>query len=651
MDACIEQSERDKDTDKQEKRERIKNPDTTGRYDRGNSGVDADLVFENLEQTDLANHENHHRIAKDTSNSQEVSLESSPPVEEHWLSSTVNRIKRSINNFLSSKSKSKHNNRTKRKSHRVPRQHSLGSQEEAEEDYDDEEAEEDNEYNEEGENGEDENPYEDNEDDNEYDQPEPERGDDGLADNVDEDFNVVNATEPTYTVHTTEEIVKQDTPEFTVDRDGFDLFRPETSSNHSTPDSNNKTRLGYDDEDNLITSGEGSSDGSIPLPIPEALHPIYCRISFTVSEPYVETFADRNSFKYRDVSEELVREIDKLYLDTPGTQFATVIKIEKREADAFTSKVTVDLSSQDYNNNQVLKDVLYKHIESQHRLGSITVLPEDFHFRVFEAGPNAMCDQLLCISGECIPSEARCNGRKECADGSDELGCDIEGSSSTTTTTTTVEPPIEAELGSGEVPEVEGRLIPSQCRADDVVQCTDGSRVICADQICDGIKDCEDGADEQNCPTHDCAEGEVMCDVSRCIPQSKICDGETDCDDHSDESNCVACAATEISCDNKCFPSSKRCDGTPDCRDGSDERNCPGFAPEIITLDSLFSSLLTVAKKPAMESNFTGPFTPSRKNGYLGNDKATDKINVFKEKEIAGLSGGRYYSGAKRNQC
>jgi hypothetical protein len=39
------------------------------------------------------------------------------------------------------------------------------------------------------------------------------------------------------------------------------------------------------------------------------------------------------------------------------------------------------------------------------------------------AGPNAMCDQLLCISGECIPSEARCNGRKECADGSDELGC------------------------------------------------------------------------------------------------------------------------------------------------------------------------------------------------------------------------------------
>jgi hypothetical protein len=94
--------------------------------------------------------------------------------------------------------------------------------------------------------------------------------------------------------------------------------------------------------------------------------------------------------------------------------------------------------------------------------------------------------------------------------------------------------------------------------------------------------------DTMYCLLTDCAEGEVMCDVSRCIPQSKICDGETDCDDHSDESNCVACAATEISCDNKCFPSSKRCDGTPDCRDGSDERNCPGKSQINVHLVGLF---------------------------------------------------------------
>jgi hypothetical protein len=45
MDACIEQSKRDKDTYKQEKRERIKNPDTAGRYDRGNSGVPAEREY------------------------------------------------------------------------------------------------------------------------------------------------------------------------------------------------------------------------------------------------------------------------------------------------------------------------------------------------------------------------------------------------------------------------------------------------------------------------------------------------------------------------------------------------------------------------------------------------------------------------------
>lgn len=103
--------------------------------------VDSDLVFENLEQTDLTNHENHHRIARDSTNREETLLESSPPVEEHWLSSTVNRIKRSINSLLSSQSNRSHV-RSKRKSLRVPRQDSQGGQEEVEEE---EEYEEDNE--------------------------------------------------------------------------------------------------------------------------------------------------------------------------------------------------------------------------------------------------------------------------------------------------------------------------------------------------------------------------------------------------------------------------------------------------------------------------------------------------------------------------
>lgn len=41
------------------------------------------------------------------------------------------------------------------------------------------------------------------------------------------------------------------------------------------------------------------------------------------------------------------------------------------------------------------------------------------------APTNVMCgvNQIPCHSGECVPSEARCNGIYECADQSDEAGC------------------------------------------------------------------------------------------------------------------------------------------------------------------------------------------------------------------------------------
>lgn len=55
------------------------------------------------------------------------------------------------------------------------------------------------------------------------------------------------------------------------------------------------------------------------------------------------------------------------------------------------------------------------------------------------------------------------------------------------------EPPIE---GSGETDEPVSK---NKCRADDSVQCADGSTSICADQICDGIEDCDDGGDEKEC--------------------------------------------------------------------------------------------------------------------------------------------------------
>ncbi|VEN36920.1 unnamed protein product, partial [Callosobruchus maculatus] len=64
--------------------------------------VDTDLVFDSLEQTN-SNNENHYRKQKHN----RIGHENDPPLvkeqeeESHWLSGTVNRIKRSISSLFS----------------------------------------------------------------------------------------------------------------------------------------------------------------------------------------------------------------------------------------------------------------------------------------------------------------------------------------------------------------------------------------------------------------------------------------------------------------------------------------------------------------------------------------------------------------------
>lgn len=45
--------------------------------------------------------------------------------------------------------------------------------------------------------------------------------------------------------------------------------------------------------------------------------------------------------------------------------------------------------------------------------------------------------------------------------------------------------------------------------------------------------------DEKKLPI-ECPEGEFNCDVTRCISDDKRCDGTKDCQDEADESNCPA---------------------------------------------------------------------------------------------------------------
>ncbi|XP_011640582.1 basement membrane-specific heparan sulfate proteoglycan core protein isoform X5 [Pogonomyrmex barbatus] len=154
---------------------------------------------------------------------------------------------------------------------------------------------------------------------------------------------------------------------------------------------------------------------------------------------------------------------------------------------------------------------------------------------------------------------------------------------------------------------------------------------------CDGILQCNDGSDEDNCPTDSSnktedrdfvhvtltpqhrtnlfevsevkpeisdfddredeestlrsssdkcrADDTVRCqDGSRFICSVQECDGVPDCDDGGDEVDCPhpGCSAGEFACDvNRCILDSQRCNFVEDCQDGSDEHDCkyPACSP------------------------------------------------------------------------
>ncbi|XP_062919000.1 transmembrane protease serine 6 [Mobula hypostoma] len=94
---------------------------------------------------------------------------------------------------------------------------------------------------------------------------------------------------------------------------------------------------------------------------------------------------------------------------------------------------------------------------------------------------------------------------------------------------------------------------------------------------CDGLKDCSNNADENNCvcpAQHLCTGGS-----SSCLSLHKVCNHVKDCDGGSDEESCneaVPCSLFTYKCDDgSCVKKANpQCDYERDCEDGSDERNC-----------------------------------------------------------------------------
>ena len=134
------------------------------------------------------------------------------------------------------------------------------------------------------------------------------------------------------------------------------------------------------------------------------------------------------------------------------------------------------------------------------------------------------CDErcaLRCDDGSLIGVEALCNGVAQCADGTDEEGCER----------------VECGDGTG---------LPQSARCDGWAQCSDGAdeagcptcdgAVLESWMRCNGSAECDDGNDERGCPTYTCANGVVVTNRYR----DPRCDGSMHCDDGSDEEGCAS---------------------------------------------------------------------------------------------------------------
>jgi len=152
--------------------------------------------------------------------------------------------------------------------------------------------------------------------------------------------------------------------------------------------------------------------------------------------------------------------------------------------------------------------------------------------------------QYDCADGSyCIPAEFKCDGMRECRDGSDEAEYTCR-----------------------------------RCTPSDFM-CSDGRGCIDSQKKCDGFENCHDGSDELEINCGNCTSDQFACaDGKQCINKDNQCDDGYgfNCADYSDEVGSLCektCQSEEFACANgkQCIPAESKCDAKHDCFDRSDE--------------------------------------------------------------------------------
>lgn len=148
---------------------------------------------------------------------------------------------------------------------------------------------------------------------------------------------------------------------------------------------------------------------------------------------------------------------------------------------------------------------------------------------------------------------------------------------------------------------------------------------------------------EQENDSFKCQNGQIKCLLTQQCVDGKKCNGIVECPDQSDEQQCdsqVNCSPSDHKCDNRCWNSWHKCDGKPHCSDMSDEINCA--TEDSSSMYAFFSRMLgksnsttdtddSISKAPAVSEPFTfGQYHFNQKHQcfmHYFNFKSAEKVN------------------------